>query len=129
MVRSCGSTQVDVSSRVTLAVEGIGLLIDIETWGCVEPQRALGPPPCEQLGGGPVAVLAVRAGPGEDQPNHVVGAHGLVGRARRRGDDVVGRGGDQARVADDGGIETEASEGGGGYHGAAGVRCSVMARL
>ena len=77
------------------------------------------------LGLGGVVVL----GPGQDQPDDVVGALGLVGVARLGRDDVVGRGGDLGVVADDGGIEAQAAEGGGGYHGAAGLGLSVMAVL
>jgi hypothetical protein len=112
-----------------LAAEEIGLLVDIETWRRVEPEGALGPPGGQQLGHPPVVTRVAGLVARQHQPHHVVGARGLVGVTRLGRDDVVGRGGHQAGVADDGGIETEALEGGDGYHGAAWVGWEVMGRL
>src|SRR4029453_3826417 len=111
------------------------LFIDIETCRFIAPEDPVGPPPGQQVGH--VAVVAgavalgrggvVAARSGQDQPDHVVGAHGLVGVTRLGRDDVVGRRGDLGVVADDVGIEAQAAEGGGGYHGGAGPEFSVMA--
>ena len=139
--RAPGVVEGDAGQHPALDLAGaaklIGLFVDVETWRRVAAQDALGQPAGQQAGHVPVVAAAVAlglggvvvVGPGQDQPDDVVGALGLVGVARLGRDDVVGRGGDLGVVADDGGIEAQAPEGGGGYHGAAGLGLSVMAVL
>src|SRR5829696_8662479 len=136
---AAGVVQGDAGQHPPLCQAGaakvIGLFIEIETWRRIAAQHALGHPAGQQLGHvavvGAAVALGLRGGvvlgPGQNQPDHVVGALGLVGVAGLGRDDVVGRGGDQAVVADDGAVVAQAAEGSGGYHGAAGLGLSVMA--
>jgi hypothetical protein len=91
MVRSWGTTQLPVSPLdLAGAAKGVGLFIDVETWRRVAAQDTIGQPPGQQTGNVPVVGAAVALGlggvvvlrPGQDQPDDVVGALGLVGVAR-----------------------------------------------